>query len=159
MYEYPRVNVEVLGRGDRSRTSGGRRRRLRGPTPRWSAKGGKLVLVNLELDQRDVLERDSAFPATSSDRWRQDRRSGFDDDILEVHLPGQVDEHYQKQLFESALRDGLTATFNRRYFVDRLHTEMRFAVRHSKSLGLLFVDIDHFKNLTTPTAIRLATPC
>ena len=67
--------------------------------------------------------------------------------ILKFTYQDQVDERYQKQLFESALRDGLTATFNRRYFVDRLHTEMRFAVRHDKSLALLFVDIDHFKKI------------
>jgi diguanylate cyclase (GGDEF)-like protein len=67
--------------------------------------------------------------------------------ILRFTYQDQVDEHYQKKLFESALRDGLTATFNRRYFVDRLHTEIRFAVRHEKVLGLLFVDIDHFKKI------------
>ena len=67
--------------------------------------------------------------------------------ILRFTYQDQVDEHYQKKLFESALRDGLTATFNRRYFVDRLHAEIRFAVRHDKSLALLFVDIDHFKKI------------
>jgi two-component system cell cycle response regulator len=67
--------------------------------------------------------------------------------ILRFTYQDHVDEHYQKKLFESALRDGLTSTFNRRYFVDRLHTEIRFAVRHGKSLGLLFVDIDHFKKI------------
>ncbi|MGZ4277056.1 MAG: GGDEF domain-containing protein, partial [Solirubrobacteraceae bacterium] len=27
------------------------------------------------------------------------------------------------------------------------HTEMRFAARHAKTVGLLFVDIDHFKKI------------
>jgi diguanylate cyclase (GGDEF)-like protein len=67
--------------------------------------------------------------------------------ILRFTYQDHVDEHYQKKLFESALRDGLTSTFNRRYFVDRLHTEIRFALRHDKSLALLFVDIDHFKKI------------
>jgi diguanylate cyclase (GGDEF)-like protein len=67
--------------------------------------------------------------------------------ILRFTYQDQIDEHYQKKLFESALRDGLTSTFNRRYFVDRLHTEIRFAVRHEKSLALLFLDIDHFKKV------------
>ena len=39
--------------------------------------------------------------------------------ILRYTLQDNVDEHFQKQLFESALRDGLTRTFNRRYFLDR----------------------------------------
>ena len=67
--------------------------------------------------------------------------------ILRFTYQDQVDEHYQKKLFESALRDGLTSTFNRRYFVDRLQAEIRFAVRHDKSLALLFADIDHFKKI------------
>jgi diguanylate cyclase (GGDEF)-like protein len=67
--------------------------------------------------------------------------------ILKFTYQDQVDERYQKRLFESALRDGLTATFNRRYFVDRLNAEMRFANRHEKALALLFVDIDHFKKI------------
>ncbi|HVZ73557.1 MAG TPA: GGDEF domain-containing protein [Polyangia bacterium] len=67
--------------------------------------------------------------------------------ILKFTYQDQVDEHYQKQLFESALRDGLTNTFNRRYFLDRLHGELRFAVRHTKPVALLFADIDHFKKL------------
>src|SRR5262252_5169207 len=65
--------------------------------------------------------------------------------ILKFTYQDQVDEQYQKKLFESALRDGLTATFNRRYFIDRLNAEVRFAQRHEKTLALLFVDIDHFK--------------
>jgi two-component system cell cycle response regulator len=67
--------------------------------------------------------------------------------ILKFTYQDHVDEHYQKQLFESALRDGLTNTFNRRYFLDRLHGELRFSVRHDKPLALLFVDIDHFKKV------------
>jgi two-component system cell cycle response regulator len=67
--------------------------------------------------------------------------------ILKFTFQDHIDEHYQKQLFESALRDGLTNTFNRRYFLDRLHGELRFAVRHAKPVALLFVDIDHFKKI------------
>jgi diguanylate cyclase (GGDEF)-like protein len=67
--------------------------------------------------------------------------------ILRYTVQDHIDEHYQKQLFESALRDGLTHTFNRRYFLDRLNGEMRFAVRHGKPLALLFADLDHFKRV------------
>jgi diguanylate cyclase (GGDEF)-like protein len=67
--------------------------------------------------------------------------------ILRFTMQDNIDEHFQKKLFESALRDGLTHTFNRRYFLDRLNGEMRFAVRHGKSMALLFIDIDHFKKI------------
>ncbi|HEX3901607.1 MAG TPA: GGDEF domain-containing protein [Polyangia bacterium] len=107
--------------------------------------GGKNVLVDLgstngtfcngeRIDKRrDLVDGDKVSVGAST--------------ILKFTYQDQVDERYQKRLFESALRDGLTATFNRRYFVDRLNTEMRFASRHDKSLALLFVDIDHFKKI------------
>src|SRR5262245_26550411 len=106
--------------------------------------GGKMVLVDLgstngtfcnggRVQRQDLTDGDKISIGATT--------------ILRFTYQDQVDEHYQKKLFESALRDGLTSTFNRRYFVDRLHTEIRFAVRHEKSLALLFVDIDHFKKI------------
>ncbi len=107
-------------------------------------EGGKIVLVDLDstngtfcngarIQRCDLTDGDKVAVGAST--------------ILKFTFQDQADERYQKQLFESALRDGLTATFNRRYFTDRLHTEMRFAERHDKSLALLFVDIDHFKKI------------
>ncbi|HVZ88701.1 MAG TPA: GGDEF domain-containing protein [Polyangia bacterium] len=106
--------------------------------------GGKLILRDLgstngtfcngtKVEHRDLVDGDKISLGAST--------------ILKFTYQDQVDERYQKRLFESALRDGLTATFNRRYFVDRLNAEMRFAFRHDKSLALLFVDIDHFKKV------------
>ena len=106
--------------------------------------GGKMVLRDLgstngtfcngvRVERRELADGDKISVGAST--------------ILKFTYQDQLDEHYQKQLFESALRDGLTATFNRRYFVDRLNAEMRFAYRHDKALALLFVDIDHFKKI------------
>ena len=33
-------------------------------------------------------------------------------------------------MYESALRDGLTKAFNKKYFTDRLESEFTFATRH-----------------------------
>jgi len=104
--------------------------------------GGKVVLVDLgstngtfcnggRVQRQDLIDGDKISIGAAT--------------ILRFTYQDQADEHYQKKLFESALRDGLTSTFNRRYFIDRLHAEIRFAHRHEKSLALLFVDIDHFK--------------
>jgi len=52
-------------------------------------------------------------------------------------------------LFHQALRlaytDPLTQTNNRMSFNDVLKREINLAVRHAKSLSIIFVDIDHFK--------------
>lgn len=57
------------------------------------------------------------------------------------------DESFQRLMYDSALRDGLTRTFNRRYFTDRLRAEFRFAERHGTNLALLMFDLDHFKGI------------
>lgn len=41
--------------------------------------------------------------------------------------------------------DGLTGTFNRRYFDTQLSSEFARAARSRSSLGLILVDVDHFK--------------
>jgi diguanylate cyclase (GGDEF)-like protein len=48
-------------------------------------------------------------------------------------------------MYESALRDGLTKVFNKKYFIDRLESEFSFATRHRTDLSLIMFDIDHFK--------------
>src|SRR3954451_3521413 len=107
-------------------------------------EGGKIVLVDqnstngtfcngVRVPRQELTDGDKISIGAST--------------ILKFTFQDHVDEHYQKQLFESALRDGLTNTFNRRYFLDRLHGELRFAVRHVKPVALLFVDIDHFKKI------------
>jgi len=50
------------------------------------------------------------------------------------------------RLVELALRDGLTGLYNHRYFHERLQAEVSRARRHGHEIGLLFIDIDHFKN-------------
>ncbi|RUO80035.1 sensor domain-containing diguanylate cyclase [Idiomarina tyrosinivorans] len=51
------------------------------------------------------------------------------------------------QLLQSqATLDGLTGIPNRRALDERLHTELRRALRHQRSLSLMMLDIDHFKS-------------
>src|SRR6188474_1095318 len=106
--------------------------------------GGKVVLVDMGSTNGTFC---NGTRVQRQDLTDGDKISIGATTILRFTYQDQVDEHYQKKLFESALRDGLTSTFNRRYFVDRLQSEIRFAVRHDKSLALLFADIDHFKKI------------
>jgi diguanylate cyclase (GGDEF)-like protein len=50
-------------------------------------------------------------------------------------------------MFESASRDALTQVYNKRYFLERLHSEFAFARRHGVPLSLIIFDIDHFKQV------------
>ena len=67
--------------------------------------------------------------------------------ILKFTYHDNLDEIFQKQMYESALRDGLTKAFNKKYFTDRLESEFTFAIRHVSPLTLVLFDIDHFKKV------------
>jgi diguanylate cyclase (GGDEF)-like protein len=53
------------------------------------------------------------------------------------------------RLFEEtrvlSITDGLTALYNRRYFMERLAEEFDRTKRYKRPLSLIFIDIDHFK--------------
>jgi diguanylate cyclase (GGDEF)-like protein len=67
--------------------------------------------------------------------------------VLKFALYDEIEELAQRQLLDSALRDGLTEAFNRRYFIQRLGAEICFAERHSSTVALLIIDLDHFKQI------------
>jgi two-component system cell cycle response regulator len=67
--------------------------------------------------------------------------------ILKFTFHDSLDETFQRQMYESALRDGLTKIFNKKYFLDRLESEFAYAVRHHSPLSLVLFDIDHFKRI------------
>lgn len=51
----------------------------------------------------------------------------------------------QDALLEASIRDELTGLHNRRFLMSRLHEEFERARRNETLLGLLMLDIDHFK--------------
>ena len=74
-----------------------------------------------------------------------DRIELGDGNILRVAWLDPIEEQFQLQLADAALRDGLTQVYNRRYLRQRLCTELAFAQRHTIAVALLVVDVDHFK--------------
>lgn len=48
---------------------------------------------------------------------------------------------------ESAIRDPLTGLYNRGVFDERLASELAFAKRHGSAVGLVMIDVDHFKRV------------
>ena len=61
---------------------------------------------------------------------------------IKLHL-AQVKEH--RRLSSLSMTDGLTKIANRRYFDEFYSAEWRRACREHGSLGLIMMDIDHFK--------------
>jgi len=67
--------------------------------------------------------------------------------ILKFTYHDRLDESFQQQMYDAALRDGLTRAYNRKYFLDRLETEVAYARRHRADLSLVMLDVDHFKKV------------
>jgi len=65
--------------------------------------------------------------------------------ILKFTYNDDLEENFQKQMYDAALRDGLTKVFNKKYLLDRIRTEFAFSSRHKTALSLILFDIDHFK--------------
>ncbi|HVZ87936.1 MAG TPA: GGDEF domain-containing protein [Polyangia bacterium] len=109
----------------------------------------------LKQESQFVLEDLGSTNGTFCNGDRVDRRALAEGDkiligsatILKFGYQDQLEEMFQRQMSESALRDGLTHAFNKRYFSDRIETEFQSAVRHETPLSLIFLDIDHFKKI------------
>lgn len=56
-------------------------------------------------------------------------------------------EELLRQLYSASTRDALTGAYNRRYFEDRIISEIAYARRHSTELSLLIIDLDKFKSV------------
>src|SRR3982750_999081 len=87
----------------------------------------------LKVDKRELVDGDKILVGSTT--------------ILKFTYHDNLDEMFQRQMYESALRDGLTKAFNKKYFTDRLESEFTFATRHASSLALVLFDIDHFKKV------------
>ena len=58
-----------------------------------------------------------------------------------------LEAQYHEELYQLAIVDGLTRTFNRRYLMDFLSREISRCRRHARPLSLLLFDIDRFKQI------------
>ncbi len=53
----------------------------------------------------------------------------------------------EKVIKEQVMRDGLTGLYNRRFFNESLVNSIHLSTRCNNNLGLMMIDIDHFKDL------------
>lgn len=67
--------------------------------------------------------------------------------MLKFTYQDKLDESFQQQMIDAALRDGLTRAYNKKFFLDRLETEFAYARRHKSVLSLVMFDVDHFKRI------------
>ena len=107
-------------------------------------EGGQLVVEDLQSRNGTFLngERITTRRLEDGDKIQLGRTT-----VLKFTFHDQLEESFQRKMFDSALRDGLTRAYNKRYLLDRLQGEMRFALRHRSPLALLLFDLDLFKQI------------
>ncbi len=67
--------------------------------------------------------------------------------ILKFSYQDDLEEAFQRQLYESATKDGLTKIFNKKFFLERLRHEVAYSLRHQMPVTLLMFDVDFFKKV------------
>lgn len=67
--------------------------------------------------------------------------------ILKFIGESSVEARYHAALYELATTDGLTGLYNRRHFLTVLDQEIARSRRHERTLSLLLLDMDHFKQI------------
>lgn len=91
------------------------------------------------------MDRTSGNAAASSSQWSE----------AEQRLARTFAEHsalalanlkLRDILRSQSVRDALTGLYNRRYMEESLELELRRAMRKKCSLGIMMLDVDHFKN-------------
>jgi diguanylate cyclase (GGDEF)-like protein len=60
---------------------------------------------------------------------------------------GNLENDYHEEIYRLTVIDGLTQIFNRRYLMEFLEREVSRSLRHSRSLAVALIDIDHFKSV------------
>jgi len=134
----------VIGRGD------GAEVRLADPSvSRWHARIEVHVdgfsLTDLEsangtFIDGEKLEGSAVLPSSC--------RLGFGPHTaLQCMLVDEAGARSVRQLEQQVFYDTLTETGNRRFFAQRFREELSNSMRHRHPLGLLFVDLDHFKKV------------
>jgi diguanylate cyclase (GGDEF)-like protein len=112
---------------------------------RIRSEGGHMVVEDLESRNGTFLNGERVTTARKledGDKIQVGRTT-----VLKFSFHDQLEESFQRKMFDSALRDGLTRAYNKRYFLDRLAGEIKFAQRHRTPLALMLFDLDHFKRV------------
>ncbi len=93
------------------------------------AQGETLGMLHVQDGPRDVPESEQRLAAT-----------------LAEHVGMAVANlRLRERLRIQSIRDSLTGLFNRRYLEESLDRELRRAARRNRPLGIMMIDLDHFK--------------
>ncbi len=111
---------------------------------RFVAQRGQIVIEDLQSANGTLVNGQKIDQRTLNDG---DKIRIGSTTMLKFTYQDKLDESFQQQMYDAALRDGLTGAFNKKYLIDRLETEFAYAQRHKTMLSLVMLDVDHFKRV------------
>jgi GAF domain-containing protein len=128
--------------------------------PRWGAEldpaldGGIRSVLCVPLETRgrvlgviEVVNKQGEGAFTDRDLNVVTKLAGFAAIAIE-------NARLYQQTKQLTLTDELTRLYNTRFFTQYLETEVKRCRRYGGSVGLIFLDLDHFKLVTTGTGTR-----
>ena len=96
-----------------------------------TAQGETLGLLYLESRDAKLIEYRSSLAANFAER-------------IALAL---ANLRLRESLRTQAIRDPLTSLFNRRHMEETLERELRRALRHNSFVGVIMIDVDHFRTI------------
>lgn len=67
--------------------------------------------------------------------------------LIKFAYQDEVEQTFQRKMYEASLRDALTGAYNKEYLLDHLDSELSYANRHGDEISLVMFDLDHFKQI------------
>jgi len=67
--------------------------------------------------------------------------------VLRLAYHDELDDSFQRRLYEAAMYDTLTGAHSRRYFLERVEAELHFSQRHGAPLAVVLFDLDRLKEV------------
>jgi len=111
---------------------------------RLITKGGKVYVEDLGSTNGTFV---NGQPVSTRELVDGDKIQVGTTTILKFSHGDDLDEEFQRRMYDAALRDGLTGAYNKKYFRERLDAELAFSLRHRAPLSLVLFDLDHFKRI------------
>lgn len=71
----------------------------------------------------------------------------FGEVIVKFLFGSDIEAAYHEEIYRVSIQDGLTGAYNKRYLLDFLEREIARTTRYGTPLGLVMLDVDHFKRI------------
>ncbi len=107
-------------------------------------EAGKIVITDLGSTNGTYLEGRKITEATikPGDKVFLGRRT-----VLKMMMQDELDMLYQREMYDSSIRDALTGVHNRKYLDDRIGKDLSYARRHRIPFSFIMFDLDNFKKI------------